>query len=313
MRFPTICLLLFALLVQPFIAARADDPKIAFEDKSGKLVITIGDKTFGTYVYRGEKIPRPYFENVYAPNGVKATRNYPTLAGDQEDHPHHPGIFFTFGDMNGFDYWHLKGRTIHERFVVEPRVGKGKATFTVKNRYLPPTGDDTVCSETCRYTLRVTQRGYRLEMDTELTAADHDIHIGSKEEGGLAVRIATPLCVENGGTMHDDQGRMNEDQIWSKPAAWLDYSGPIEGQHVGILLMTHPDNFSKSWWHARDYGVFAANPFGPLNAPNKKTPIRNGESLHLRFAVLVHSHPQKSDFHASRAYVDYLRDSKQAK
>jgi len=99
--------------------------------------------------------------------------------------------------------------------------------------------------------------------------------------------VATDLSVKSGGVITSSEGRKNEKQVWGRQADWCDYSGTVGG----IMLMPDPQNFRRSWFHARDYGLLVANPFG-RQAFTKGEPSRvvveKGSTLTLRFGVLVH-------------------------
>lgn len=283
-------------------SVNADDP-ISVENAPGKLLFSIGGEPFAAYHY--EDVKRPFFANVYAPGKIKATRNFPPEKGDQTDHPHHQGIFLTFGDLNGIDYWHGTGKTVHAGFVKEPATAAGRMTFTVKNKYLSKDDKETLCSELGVCTIRSTKDGRVIEFDSVFTA-EAVVRIGSKEEGGLAARMATPLAVMNGGRMIDNEGRVNGKEIWGQKAAWVDYSGKLGNRRVGITIMAHPLNPRPSYWHARDYGLFAANPFGPLGSKDGGMTLDKGASFRLRFAALVHSQEDGKPFDPAAAYKEYL-------
>ena len=208
--------------------------------------------------------------------------------------------------MNGLDYWHTKGKTIHDKFTHKPTGGNGKGTFTVINRYLSKDEKGTVLTEVCHYTIRVDKYGHWIEYDTKLTA-NEDVRIGTKEEGGVAARVATPLAVINGGVMTDNENRKGGKAIWGKDAKWVDYSGKLNGNYVGLTIMTHPENPRPSWWHARDYGLFAANPFGPLNSKKGGVNLKRGESMRLRYAVLIHSHDAENLSEVREAFRSYVK------
>lgn len=285
-------------------AVQAQDSPIRFDKQDGKLAISIAGKPFADYHFANE--PRSFFANVRTPGGDKATRNYPVEKGDQADHPHHQGIFVTFGDLNGIDYWHGKGKSVTEGLTVE---SKGVAGFRARHRFLDKDEKTTLCTEDARYRIHVGEQGYVIDFESTFTA-ESDLRIGSKEEGGIAVRMATPLAVVNGGRMLDDEGRVNGKEIWGKKARWVDYSGKSGGRDLGILLMTHPDNPRPCWWHARDYGLFAANPFGPLGSKEGGLTLRKGQTLRLRFAVVVHGGKASRSFAPAVAYSEYVNRSK---
>lgn len=118
-RFLSPLLVLLSLLTAAECCG-ADKPAVTFKQLNNKLVIQIDGKPFAEYVFRDPKLARPYFCNIYTPAGIKVTRNHPAKKGDQQDHPHHTGIFFTFGDLNGHDFWHGKGITRHLEFIAPP-------------------------------------------------------------------------------------------------------------------------------------------------------------------------------------------------
>lgn len=138
-----------------------------------------------------------------------------------------------------------------------------------------------------------------------------DVRFGDQEEMGLGIRVATPLAVEKklGGRILDSEGRLNGEQVWGKTARWCDYAGPLDGDWVGMTLMTSPKNFRQSWSHARDYGFVAMNPFG-LNAFTKADKqevfVKKGESLRIGYAVVVHESAQESGFKAQAAYEQFV-------
>jgi hypothetical protein len=128
---------------------------------------------------------------------------------------------------------------------------------------------------------------------------------------GLGIRVATPLAVDKklGGRILDSEGRINGEKVWGKTARWCDYSGPLDGNWIGMALLTSPKNFRPCWSHARDYGFVAMNPFG-LNAFTKAAKqdviVKNGESLQLGYAVVVHESALESGFNAQKAYDQFV-------
>jgi hypothetical protein len=277
---------------------------VTFTRGPGRLEIAVGGAPFAVYVYEDPAIPRPYFAHVRAPGGIQVTRTHPPVEGkDATDHATvHPGIWLAFGDLGGADFWRNKGRVRHEHFVGEPAEG----SFTVVNRY--EAGERLICRETCRVSVRVRPGGTLLVIDSAFTAAGEGVAFGDQEEMGLGVRVATPLAVRAGGRITNSEGRQNEKGTWGREADWCDYSGK-EG---GLLLMPDPGNFKRCWFHARDYGVLVANPFGRkafTKGEPSRVPLKPGEPFRLRFGVLAHGMP----FDPKAAYEDFLgvlRESK---
>lgn len=275
------------LVAQP---ARAQSP-VSFERQEATLHLRIHGKPFASYIWQDGTILRPYLAQVHAPNGKQVTRHHPPVAGkDASDHAAmHPGIWLAFGDLAGADFWRNKARVEHVEFVEKPKTTRDGGRFAVKNRYRA--GAKTVCEEVCRISIRVRPNSYLIDWTSEFTGTE-DFAFGDQEEMGLGVRMATPLTVKNGGEMRNSNGSKNEKQIWGKQADWCDYRGTIEGQPVGITLMTDRKNFRRSWFHARDYGLLVANPFGQnafTKGEKSKVVVRKGQKLRLRFAILVYS------------------------
>ena len=220
------------LLVASFLFGEAaccyaTEPEFAIEQQSDRLVITCGGEPVATYVFSDKVIPRPYFTHVHAPGGRQVTRNHPPVEGrDRTDHAElHPGIWLTFGDLSGGDFWRNKDRIVHEAFVEAPTARGSRASFAVRNRYERSDGTP-VCQEVCKLTFNHTPFGYMLLWDS-LFSGDREFSFGDQEEMGLGIRVCTPISVQRGGTMLDSEGRQNEKEIWGKTADWCDYSGRV--------------------------------------------------------------------------------------
>lgn len=304
-----------------FLADIGQAQEVTFQRADGEIQILIGGAPFATYIYRDDAIPRPYFCNVMAPNGVQVTRPNPpdpVLNKGNDDHPEfHPGIWLAFGDIGGEDVWRNKGRVRHARFLTEPHGSAGTGAFTVENVYesgdTPP---QTVCREVCTYTIHATDRGYFLVADSVFVAEDRDLSFGDQEEMGLGVRMATALTVKHGGgTIVNSQGGVNESGTWGKQSEWCSYYGTAEGQRVGITLMPDPTNFRVSWFHSRDYGLLVANPFAKkaMTAPDDgtvppdTTRVPRGQHFRLLFGVLVFSGPEDSPFDGAADYTAFMK------
>ncbi|MBL9140025.1 MAG: PmoA family protein, partial [Verrucomicrobiales bacterium] len=259
------------------------------------------------YVFRDDRILRPYFANVRAPNGLQVTRRHPPVAGrDAVDHDTmHPGLWMGFGDLSGFDFWRNKGRIEHERFVDEPRVQEGRLHFSAASRWISPAGNE-VCRWIQRFEWGATDKSWLVVWDAEFVSDHGDLIFGDQEEMGLGARVATFLAEKNGGRIRSSTGLETAAKTWGQRADWCDYSGALDGVPAGILLMASPANFRGSWWHNRDYGVFVANPFGRASmGQGEKSSVRvpKGERFRLRFGVVIHG---GQGFEPAAAYREFL-------
>jgi Methane oxygenase PmoA len=303
----TTCLVLCSLLSADPGAA----PDIAFTARPDQLVITAGTQPLATYVYQDKEITRPFFAHVHAPGGTQITRNHPPIAGqDLVDHAtFHPGIWLAFGDINGQDFWRLRARVRHDRFLQAPRAEGVFGTFTVQNSYCRADApEEAVCQEICRYAISSGRVGYLLVSDSAFFSPT-PFTFGDQEEMGLGVRVATPIAVKSGGHIVDAVGRADEKGVWGKSSAWCDYQGAVDGREIGIMIMSDPANFRPARFHARDYGLLAANPFGQKvfgDAEESRVTVAPGEVFRLRFGVLLHATRGK-EFDRRAAYDAFLR------
>ncbi len=291
---------------------KAKEPVVSFQQEPGKLSISIDGEPFATYVYEDTEITRPYFAHVKSPCGIQVTRNYPPQPDDPQDHgTWHPGIWMSFGDINGNDYWRLKTKVEHEMFVKQPQGGPGKGTFTVRNYYLGPDGKDRVLAELVKYTILVRPSGYLLLWESTFSSDSGDFTFGDQEEMGLGIRLNTKITVEYGdGHITNAEGLKDEKEVWGKASKWFDYSGKIDDNYVGMTIMPDPDNFRPSWAHARDYGYIAANPFGRKamkQGEESAVTVNKGEEFHLGYGILIYCNPQGNMPDINNAYQDYLQ------
>jgi hypothetical protein len=303
------------------MAEHANAP-IEFVEGKNRLAVVIDGLPVAVYYQHDTRIPRPFFAHVRTPSGIQVTRNHPPIAGqDLIDHDtFHPGIWMSFGDISGSDFWRTAATVRHAGFAEAPKGGRGKASFAVRNEYLDQKDPSKViCNEVARYTFVSRSAGYLLLWDSTFSS-DHEFAFGDQEEMGLGVRVATPIRVEKkseddgdlmpgNGTILDSNGRKNGDEVWGKSSDWCDYSGDMAGHRVGITLFCHPKNFRPSWFHARDYGLLEANPFGRKafgKGEQSSIVVKPGEKLRLRYGVLIHSGPRESEINLADEYKDYV-------
>lgn len=288
----------------------AEAAKVVFAEEPGKVRITIGGEPFATYVHQDPLIPRPYFVDVHAPGKVRATRNHPPIPGrDLVDHDRlHPGIWLAFGDLDGADFWRNKARIEHVEFVAPPNGGAGMGSFAVKNRYAD--GDRIVCEEIARYAITVCPAGWLLVLESEFFCHERDFSFGDQEEMGLGMRVVTPISVKQGGRMKNSDGLVDERRIWGKQADWCQYGGNTGEVYLNVVLMPDPRNFRRSWFHARDYGFFAANPFGQnafTKGETSKVIVQAGETFRLGFGVFLGTTEKDRPMDGWKAYDEYSR------
>ena len=248
---------------------------VALTQKEGEVEVAIGGDLFTNYRY-GPELARPHLYPVIGPSGDGITRRLARPEDGRElDHHHHRSIWVAHGEVNGFNNWaenegHAK-TVIRELEAVEsgPVLGRIAAAgvWIGTEGWVGPGRTDELLEERTEWTFYNTASDRRIiDLRLTLTALKMDVLFGDTKEGGLAsVRVEESMEArsELGGVIENANGGINEDETWGKPAAWCDYSGPVNGKRVGIAVMDHPDSFRHpTYWHVRNYGLMTANPFG---------------------------------------------------
>lgn len=276
--------------------ARPAAAEVTVDQTPQGVTVKLDGAPFAEYLVKhGSK---PIVWPIIGPSGKRLTRNWPmdtTVEGEKDrDHPHQRSLWFTHGDVNGIDFWSEgKGRIEHREFV---KVSGGpEATIVTKNDWLSPDGSKRICSDERTLKFGGDAKRRWIDFDIKITATDGPVVFGDTKEGSFGVRVASSMRVDSkqGGKIVNSDGLTNA-AAWGKPAAWVDYHGPVDGEVSGIAILNHPSSFRfPTHWHVRTYGLFAANPFGLKDFTAGKSQgeytLPAGETLHLRYRVLLHS------------------------
>lgn len=262
------------------------------------LRVTVDGEPFATVHFAAS--PRPFVFPVVGPDGVALTRSFPMadVAGETKDHPHHVSLWFAHGDVNGFDFW--QGKAHRERIEWDRNLQllsvDDRCSLRCGYRWLVDDGT-LVCTEERELLFSAPGDEARvIDVTVTLRATDRPLVLGDTKEGTFAVRVHEALRVDgsNGAArLVNSEGQVDA-AVWGRRARWIDARGTIDGRDVGIALFDHPDNHAHpTWWHARTYGLLAANPFGvhdfekrPAGTGTLTLPA--GGSLRLRYRVLLH-------------------------
>lgn len=272
-----------------------------------------------------------YFYPVMGPGGVQMTRSWPIrndVPDEDRDHQHHRGLWFSHGKVNGTDFWAedaKAGRIVHDKFL-EVKSGKDEGVIRSTCKWIAP---DNKIACTDERTFRVYNRpGNERIVDFEVTIhapADRDTLFGDTKEGTMAVRVNEQMRVTHGknkpGTGHivlstgvrdDAPPQKGDTKTWGKRADWCDYYGTVDGKEVGIAIFDHPSNpVHPTPWHVRDYGLFAANPFG-IHDFEKKEPgagnmtVPAGKSVTFKYRIYIHTGDTQKAQVAER-YAEYVK------
>ena len=229
------------------------------------------------------------------------------------DHDWHRGVWFAHGAGNGHDLWRelpeKKTGHIVLDAILETRDGSG-GVLRLRHCWEAHDAKILLTDETVIRIQRTAARIF-LDYDIRLRATHGAVTLGATEEGTMAVRMNETLRVTRGknkdkrpgtGALVNAAGDRGI-PVWGKRAAWGDASGPLaDGRVIGVALLEHPQNFRHpTWWHARDYGLLSANPFGRYDFEKLKDQpaagtrvIAAGGELRLRYRLLFHRGDEKS-------------------
>jgi hypothetical protein len=289
-------LFLSCLLAVCTLQAMAEKGVQVVPDEAHQRVdITIDGKPFTSYVWP-TVLKKPVLYPLIAADGIDVVRGFPLAPrpGERVDHPHHAGVWFNYGNVNGFDFWNNsdaikpadreKMGTIHQRKIVSTKSGRDSGELVVDSVWTTGSGQD-ILEQTTRYVFSQKDNQRVIDMVTTLHALDRVVFHDDKE-GLLGIRVARWLesANEKGGTFTDANGRPTEvpapnapgatgvyltsegkqgDQAWGTRGRWCALTGNTGGREVTIAIFDHPGNPNyPTYWHARGYGLFAANPLG---------------------------------------------------
>lgn len=302
---------LAALLALPCFA----DVKIA--RNGDRIDVTIDGQPFTTFYIAGAS--KPYLHPLRSPSGKIVTRQYPMekVAGETADHPHHRGLWFSHGDVNGIDFWAAEpssknpkqGRIVLEKIDHASGGGK-KGTIEGTFNWVGP-GGKTLLTEHRVMTFYSGGKNRVIDFDIDLKAAEKVV-FGDTKEGTFAIRLADILSEKKTGTMVSAEGAEKMKNIWGKKSPWVDYAGTLEGEKVGVAIFDHPQNpRHPTSWHARDYGLFAANIFGQHDFLDDKSKdgsmtIEPGKSVRFRYRVVIHP-GDTAEADVKQLYADYAK------
>lgn len=297
-----------------------------------QIQVVIGGHPFTTY-YFDLKIAKPYFQPLRSAKGTIVTRGYPIGSEVPSEHahdsslePHQRPLYFSHGDIDGLDFWgeqvfqkhygsegeHAYGHMVFQK-LDEMRGGSNSGTIRAEFDLVGP-NNRPIASETQSFIFSGDDQSRAIDCEFVIHANHGPVDFGDTKEGTFAIRVA-PELNSPPGHMVDSNGATGEKGIWGTRADWVDYYGTVGGEAVGIAIFDSPESFRHpTYWHARAYGLFAANPFGISYftrdpRQNGSWSIRAGQSIVFRYRVLIH-HGDYREARVAEAYKRYAQTQK---
>ena len=306
-------------------ALRLEEPVQLTRDGS-HVDVLIGGRPFTTFQF-DPAVAKPYLSPLRSAHGTVVTRGFPmtsTIVGEDRDEPHQRAMYFAHGDINGFDFWgeaafprwsdhpaSTFGRTVF-RDVDEIRSGSDGGRLRVSFDLVAPTG--VVAQETQTYDFGGDERTRVIDCEFAIRASHGPVTMGDTKEGMFAIRVAKALDSPPGRIVNAN-GARGEKGVWGRRAAWVDFYGRVAGEDLGIAVFDHPHNLrAPTYWHARAYGLLAANPFGLRQftgdrRQNGRHVIAAGEALVFRYRVFIH-HGDPTSAGVAQEYRRFVEQSR---
>ncbi len=301
--------------------------KVEFRVKKSeqKIDVTIGGKLVTSYIWP-DNVYKPVLYPVYTLHGTEITRGFPLRPreGERDDHIHQVGVWLNYGNVNGFDFWgngstgkkSENGGVIKQLDIEQTKDGTGEGIMTVKASWQDPSEKELLSEKTDFYFI-AKDHFYIIDRITTLTATGNSVTMKDTKEGMFAIRVARQLELPSRENVPllDAQGRPGTEKamenrgvtgnyrssegitgeaVWSTRAKWMDLYGTISGENISVIICDHPKNPSyPTYWHARGYGLFSANPLGANDFTNGKEVVNfsilAGKSITFRYRMIITS------------------------
>ncbi|MBN1125442.1 MAG: PmoA family protein [Sedimentisphaerales bacterium] len=288
--------------------------KVEFKPEKNKIDVFIGGKLFTSYLYAEDPsqpmvrkdcvLAKPVLFPVHTPSGEMICRGYPfiSIEGENQDHPHHMGIYFTI-DINKHHFWGNSTQPLpkirHLR-VFQMKGDAGQGTLTTESHWLGNDGNPMLLEQReMIFRSYESKDQYAIDFNITLKALHQDVVFSDTKEGMMAIRVA-PWLKETGGTGKylSSEGKETEKNVWGRRAQWMRLEGKKDNKIYGVAILNHPDSVNyPTFWHARGYGCFTANPLGQgafekahkvPNAKDLNFTLRPGQGAIFKHRMLIY-------------------------
>lgn len=327
------------------LTVNSQNVKLVQDDANRKVDITIGGKAFTSYCYPAD-LEKPFLYPVMAPNGDIITRGFPIAPRGVErvDHPHHIGIWFNHGNINGLDFWNNSsaipaarkstyGHIVHQK-IVQATSGKTGTLEIIAN--WDDNSGKTLLTENTKYIFSGDKNTFTVDHISILTAVVETVTIGETKEGMFAIRtdrafempsdesvvftdangIPTKVRASNNSDvttgMYTSSQGLKGDAVWGTRNDWVVLTGTKDNTVVSFGMFDHPKNPGyPAYAHARGYGLFSINNLGQ-NAYDKAQKevsytLEKGQSMTLSHRFVVQSGGELTADQANKIFQSFVK------
>lgn len=311
------------LLTNAVKAQRSSMVQLSDDKQKHEITVTINGKAFTTLLY-DDTLYKPTLYPIYSPGQQLITRGFPfsPRPGEPTDHPHHIGIWFNYENVNGLDFWNnsyaipaakknLYG-SIKTDKILSVKSGK-KAELVMMSNWVDH-NYTLLLKEQTTYVFSGNEKERVIDRIATLTAAQ-DVVFNDAKDGFLGLRVTKELQIPTMETKKfvDDKGIVTlvkamkdstingnyitsegkeGDSAWATRGTWCLLYGKKNNELISIAMIDHPKNIGyPTYWHARGYGLFAANPLGQKIFSNGKEnlqfTLKKGQSATFRYRIII--------------------------
>ena len=298
--------------------------KIEFvnSEKDKKVEVFMDGKLFTAYIYPDDMEKQSLYP-INSASGKTITRGYPydPRPFERTDHPHHVGLWFNFGDVNGLDFWNnsfaIKQEDKHKygsikfKKIVSEKPSEGKLVtlsdwVDIKGNVLLE--EETTYIFSGSTDIRAIERISKLTPKQEVTFTENKEGLlglridrafeepSTKAESFLdanGIETSVPIMNNTGvnGIYRNAEGVKGGD-VWSKRSPWVALKADKDGEVITIVIIDHTENLNyPAWSHARGYGLFATNNLGGRAFDKDATPVKvivgPGKSIIFRHKIII--------------------------
>jgi Methane oxygenase PmoA len=313
------------LAASALVAHAAKGVQVVANEAQRRVDITIDGQPFTSYIWP-TNLKKPVLYPILDSDGVTLTRGFPPLPGERVDHPHHVGLWFNYARVNDFDFWNnseaikpanrAKMGTIVFDKLLSTKSGPKQGELSAQSTWIDGK-DHPILEETTQFVFSSSKGARVVDRIATLKSLDHVVFEDEKD-GMLGMRVASWLesPTAGGGVYTDSHGvetktasaspdatgeyltseGVKGDPAWSTRGRWCTLTGHNKAGHtVTIAIFDQPKNPGyPTTWHARGYGLFAANPLGLSVFNTKEKPINftleKGQSATFRYRIVFYTH-----------------------
>jgi len=319
------------------------EPEIRFFVKeSDKRVDVFIDGKNVTSLCWPDNVYKPVLYPVRTLSGTEITRGFPLKprAGERYDHMHQVGSWLNYGNVNGIDFWgngstgikSENGGVIRLLGIEKAENGEKEGNLSIYAVWEDPSGKEMMMERT-EYNFESRGSYWLVDRITTLTAGPQDIRMPDTKEGMFAIRVARQLelpskenvqlldsngkpgtekAMENSGVSgnYRSSERVTGEAVWGTRARWMDLFGTIGNEKVSVVICDHPRNPSyPTFWHARGYGLFSANPLGAKDFTNGRETMNFSipatKSVTFRYRTIISSGSYLTDDEINKLADDF--------